>query len=79
MFAEHTLITNLKFSRCSTRNKKVNLSKHLSGGVEEGNKMMAEDLGLEANEAAVREAANLLPLPELIQSIASIKTDFVAR
>ncbi|KAL3504637.1 hypothetical protein ACH5RR_034482 [Cinchona calisaya] len=41
--------------------------------------MMAEDLGVEAKEAAVREVAKLLPLPELLQSIASIKADYIAR
>lgn len=38
-----------------------------------------EDLGIEAKEAAVREVAKLLPLPELLQSIASIKADYIAR
>lgn len=41
--------------------------------------MMAEDLGVEAKEAAVREVAKLLPLPELLLSIASIKADYIAR
>lgn len=41
--------------------------------------MMAEDLGVEAKEAAVREVAKLLPLPELLQSISSIKADYIAR
>ncbi|XP_047962018.1 exocyst complex component SEC6-like [Salvia hispanica] len=41
--------------------------------------MMAEDLGVEAKEASVREVAKLLPLPELLQSIASIKADYIAR
>lgn len=41
--------------------------------------MMVEDLGVEAKEAAVREVAKLLPLPELLQSIASIKSDYVSR
>ena len=41
--------------------------------------MMAEDLGIEAKEAAVREVAKLLPLPELLQSIASIKADYITR
>ncbi|KAH8480237.1 hypothetical protein H0E87_030477 [Populus deltoides] len=41
--------------------------------------MMAEDLGIEAKETAVREVAKLLPLPELLQSIASIKADYIAR
>ncbi|KAL9171923.1 hypothetical protein ABFS82_03G012100 [Erythranthe guttata] len=41
--------------------------------------MMADDLGVEAKEAAVREVAKLLPLPELLQSIASIKADYIAR
>lgn len=41
--------------------------------------MMADDLGVEAKEAAVREVAKLLPLPELLQSISSIKADYIAR
>ncbi|KAF3447349.1 hypothetical protein FNV43_RR12535 [Rhamnella rubrinervis] len=41
--------------------------------------MMAEDLGIEAKEASVREVAKLLPLPELLQSIASIKADYITR
>ncbi|KAM3759940.1 hypothetical protein ACB098_01G157300 [Castanea mollissima] len=41
--------------------------------------MMAEDLGVEAKESAVREVAKLLPLPELLQSIASIKADYITR
>lgn len=40
---------------------------------------MAEDLGVEAKEAAVREVAKLLSLPEHLLSIASIKTDYIAR
>lgn len=42
-------------------------------------KMMVEDLGIEAKEAAVREVAKLLPLPELLQSISSIKADYITR
>ncbi|KAK6940100.1 Exocyst complex component EXOC3/Sec6 [Dillenia turbinata] len=41
--------------------------------------MMVDDLGVEAKEAAVREVAKLLPLPELLQSIASIKADYILR
>ncbi|XP_043716716.1 exocyst complex component SEC6 [Telopea speciosissima] len=41
--------------------------------------MMVEDLGVEAKEAAVREVAKLLPLPELLSSIASIKSDYITR
>lgn len=41
--------------------------------------MMVEDLGIEAKEAAVREVAKLLPLPELLQSISSIKSDYMTR
>ncbi|TMW91505.1 hypothetical protein EJD97_014266 [Solanum chilense] len=41
--------------------------------------MMADDLGVEAKEASVREVAKLLPLPELLQSISSIKADYIAR
>ncbi|KAJ9555942.1 hypothetical protein OSB04_010556 [Centaurea solstitialis] len=42
-------------------------------------KMMVEDLGIEAKESAVREVAKLLPLPELLHSISSIKADYIAR
>ncbi|KAI7744708.1 hypothetical protein M8C21_001488 [Ambrosia artemisiifolia] len=41
--------------------------------------MMVEDLGIEAKESAVREVAKLLPLPELLLSISSIKADYIAR
>ncbi|KAG8660726.1 hypothetical protein MANES_02G187400v8 [Manihot esculenta] len=41
--------------------------------------MMGEDLGVEAKEASVREVAKLLPLPELLQSISSIKADYITR
>ncbi|XP_054786288.1 exocyst complex component SEC6-like [Prosopis cineraria] len=41
--------------------------------------MMVEDLGVEAKEAAVREVAKLLPLPELLQSISSMKADYISR
>lgn len=34
---------------------------------------------MEAKESAVREVAKLLPLPELLQSIASVKADYIAR
>lgn len=40
---------------------------------------MVEDLAIEAKEAAVREVAKLLTLPELLQSIASIKADYITR
>lgn len=46
---------------------------------EKENKMMVEDLGVEAKEAAVREVAKLLPLPELLQSISTIKADYITR
>ena len=38
-----------------------------------------EDLGVEAKETAVREVAKLLPLPESLSSIASIKADYALR
>ncbi|XP_039010663.1 exocyst complex component SEC6 [Hibiscus syriacus] len=41
--------------------------------------MMVEDLGVEAKEAAVREVAKILPLPELLQSISTIKADYITR
>ncbi|KAJ1413621.1 putative exocyst complex subunit SEC6 [Sesbania bispinosa] len=40
---------------------------------------MAEDLGVEAKEAAVCEVAKRLPLPELLLSISSIKADYISR
>ncbi|KAK9072167.1 hypothetical protein SSX86_008599 [Deinandra increscens subsp. villosa] len=41
--------------------------------------MIVEDLGIEAKESAVREVAKLLPLRELLHSISSIKSDYIAR
>ncbi|KAG6400223.1 hypothetical protein SASPL_137048 [Salvia splendens] len=41
--------------------------------------MMAEDLGVEAKEAAVREVAKLLLLPEHLLFISSIKADYISR
>ncbi|KAK1435514.1 hypothetical protein QVD17_01279 [Tagetes erecta] len=41
--------------------------------------MIVEDLGIEAKESAVREVAKLLPLRELLLSISSIKSDYIAR
>lgn len=38
-----------------------------------------EDVGIEAKETAVREVAKLLPLPELLASIATIKSDYISR
>lgn len=38
-----------------------------------------EDLGIEAKEAAVREVAKLLTLPEHLANIASIKSDYLSR
>lgn len=38
-----------------------------------------EDVGIEAKEAAVREVAKLLPLPELLVSISTIKSDYLSR
>lgn len=63
---------------CSTFQLKSKNSSKSEGG-ENWKKMMAEDLGVEAKEAAVREVVKLLPLPELLQSIASIKADYIAR
>ncbi|XP_020090380.1 exocyst complex component SEC6 isoform X1 [Ananas comosus] len=40
---------------------------------------MMEDLGIEAKDAAVREVAKLLPLPELLASISTIKSDYLSR
>ncbi|GMH23376.1 hypothetical protein Nepgr_025219 [Nepenthes gracilis] len=40
---------------------------------------MVEDLGVEAKEDAVRELEKLLPIPELLQSITSIKADYISR
>ncbi|KAL9446273.1 hypothetical protein AB3S75_014027 [Citrus x aurantiifolia] len=41
--------------------------------------MMSEDLGVEAKEAAVREVAKLLTLPDQIQFIGDMKADYIAR
>ncbi|XP_078435357.1 SEC6 [Wolffia australiana] len=41
--------------------------------------MIMEDLGIEAKEAAVREVAKLLTLPEQLANIASIKSDYLSR
>ncbi|XP_031254403.1 exocyst complex component SEC6-like isoform X1 [Pistacia vera] len=41
--------------------------------------MISEDLGVEAKEAAVREVAKLFTLPDLLQSIADMKADYIAR
>eukprot|EP01018_Ginkgo_biloba_P039554 Gb_09867 [translate_table: standard] len=41
--------------------------------------MTMQDLGVEAKEAAVREVAKLLPLPESLASIASIQADYALR
>ncbi|KAL8126520.1 hypothetical protein AgCh_013698 [Apium graveolens] len=41
--------------------------------------MVAEDLSVEAKEAAIREVAKLLPTPDILQSIASIKADYITR
>lgn len=38
-----------------------------------------QDLGIEAKEAAVREAAKLLPLPSSLASIATIRADYAQR
>lgn len=48
-------------------------------GLVKSSKMIVDDLGVEAKEAAVREVAKLLPLPELLQSISSIKADYISR
>ncbi|KAJ4701194.1 Exocyst complex component SEC6 [Melia azedarach] len=41
--------------------------------------MMSEDLGVEAKEAAVREVAKLLTLPEQLLFIGDLKADYIAR
>ncbi|KAH9758036.1 exocyst complex component SEC6 [Citrus sinensis] len=40
---------------------------------------MSEDLGVEAKEAAVREVAKLLTLPDQLQFIGDMKADYIAR
>ncbi|KAG0502028.1 hypothetical protein HPP92_002100 [Vanilla planifolia] len=50
---------------------------HREEAMRSGERM--EDLGIEAKEAAVREVAKLLPLPELLASIATIKADYSSR
>lgn len=41
--------------------------------------MMSEDHGVEAKEAAVREVAKLLTLPDQLQFIGDMKADYIAR
>eukprot|EP00249_Psilotum_nudum_P022154 c28394_g1_i1 orf=59-2332(+) len=41
--------------------------------------MMMQDLGIEAKEAAVREVAKLLPLPDSLANIASTRADYLQR
>lgn len=41
--------------------------------------MMVEDLVVEAKEASIREVARLLPTPDILQSIVSIKADYITR
>ncbi|KAK1393051.1 exocyst complex component SEC6 [Heracleum sosnowskyi] len=41
--------------------------------------MVAEDLSLEAKDAAIREVAKLLPTPDILLSIVSIKADYITR
>ncbi|KAK0572163.1 hypothetical protein LWI29_027090 [Acer saccharum] len=41
--------------------------------------MMSEDLGVEAKEAAVREVAKQLTVPDILLSISSFKADYIAR
>jgi hypothetical protein len=47
---------------------------------EEGvGKMMMQDAGIEAKEAAVREVAKLLPLPDSLATITTIRSDYALR
>lgn len=41
--------------------------------------ILQEDAGIEAREAAVREVSKLLPLPESLASIASLRTEYASR
>lgn len=41
--------------------------------------MMMGDAGIEAKEAAVREVAKLLPLPDSLAIINTIRTDYALR
>lgn len=41
--------------------------------------MMMHDAGIEAKEAAVREVAKLLPLPDSLASVNSIRSDYALR
>lgn len=41
--------------------------------------MMMHDAGIEAKEAAVREVAKLLPLPDSLASINTIRSDYALR
>jgi hypothetical protein len=53
-------------------------SKEEDEGEEEG-KMMMQDAGIEAKEAAVREVAKLLPLPDSLATITTIRSDYALR
>jgi hypothetical protein len=46
---------------------------------DEGGKMMMQDAGIEAKEAAVREVAKLLPLPDSLATITTIRSDYALR
>jgi hypothetical protein len=41
--------------------------------------MMMHDAGIEAKEAAVREVAKLLPLPDSLASVNGIRSDYALR
>lgn len=41
--------------------------------------MMMHDAGIEAKEAAVREVAKLLPLPDSLTTVNSIRSDYALR
>ncbi len=41
--------------------------------------MMMQDAGIEAKEAAVREVAKLLPLPDSLATITTIRSDYALR
>ncbi len=58
---------------------KIEEQKALKGGGRRWGTMMIRDGDIEAKEAAVREVAKLLPLPESLASITTIRADYALR
>ncbi|XVE63729.1 hypothetical protein DITRI_Ditri07aG0043200 [Diplodiscus trichospermus] len=65
-------------SRLSSFNRIFGKSKQEENALSQV-KMMVEDLGIDAKEAVVREVAKLLPFLKLLQSISTIKADYITR